>query len=136
MPGEDRAWKAGIKKGEFAEVWPRAAALSAEIVETVRASGFPAGVDLLNVNFPIGADLHTPRVITQLANVGYERLFRRKQDGVYVHDASGELRESGDLDGTDVSILRMDRVSITPVRLAHAARLDPELQGRLEKSSR
>jgi len=133
VAGDDRAWKERVRQGELAEVWPAAAALSAEIVETVWRSGFPAGVDLLNVNFPITADLHTPRVLTRLANVGYERLFRRKGDGVYVHDASGQVRESGDLEGTDIAALRKDRVSITPVRLAHVAKLDPELQRRLEK---
>ncbi len=135
IPDEDREWKARIHQGEFAEVWPRAAALSAEIVGAVRESGFPAGVDLLNVNFPVGANLHTPRVITRLANVGYRRLFRRKQEGVYVHDASGQIRQSGNLDGTDVAAVRKDRVSITPVLLAHAAELDPTLQRRLERRS-
>ncbi len=136
IPDQDREWKARIKQGEFADLWPRAAALSAEIVGTVRQSGFPAGVDLINVNFPVAADLHTPRVVTRLANVGYERLFRRKAEGVYVHDASGKIRESGDLNGTDISALRDDRVSITPVRLAHATKLAPELKRRLERSSR
>ena len=134
IPDEDREWKARIKQGEFADLWPRAAALSAEIVGSVREGGFPPGVDLFNVNFPIAADLHTPRVVTRLADVGYERLFRRKENGVYVHDASGQIRESGDLNGTDISALRNDRVSITPVLLAHAARLDPAFQRRLEKS--
>jgi 5'-nucleotidase len=136
VPGEDREWKERISHGDFAELWPRAAELSAQIVETVRASGYPPGVDLLNVNFPVGADLRTPRVVTRLANVGYERLFRRKETGVYVHDASGSLRESGDLDGTDVHALRADCVSITPVRLAHVATLAPEFHRQLVGGSR
>ncbi len=136
IPGHDREWKQRIREAEFLDLWPRAAALSAEIVQTVWSEGYPQGVDLLSVNFPIEADLDTPRVVTRLARVGYERLFRRKGEGIFVHDASGAIRESEDLDGTDVSILRENRVSITPVQLARAAPLEAALQRRLERRSK
>ncbi len=130
-PGEDRDWKSRIGTEEFADLWPRAAALSADIVATVRSSGFPRGVDLINVNFPLRADVHTQRLITGLGKIGYDDLFRHKGDGLYTHDFSGAFRASEALDGTDVAALREGSVSITPVRLAHAATLDPELARRL-----
>ncbi|MFQ5514196.1 MAG: 5'/3'-nucleotidase SurE [Myxococcota bacterium] len=134
VPEDDRAWKQRIAQGDFETLWPRAAGIAVDIIRTVRDCGFPPDVDLLNINFPVRADMETPRVITRLATVGYERLFRRREDGVFVHDASGSLRQSGELDGTDVAVVREGRVSITPVRLAHAVPLDPTLQRRLERS--
>jgi 5'-nucleotidase len=96
--------------------------------------GFPAGVDLLNVNFPLGADLDTPRVITELAPVGYERLFRRRSDGVFVHDFGGGFRNPAAAGAaTDVGAVRAGKVSITPVRLAHTAALDRAVRARLER---
>jgi broad specificity polyphosphatase/5'/3'-nucleotidase SurE len=72
--------------------------------------------------------------VTELAAVGYDRLFRRKADGIYVHDFDGELRDS-DAVGvlTDLSVVRSGRVSITPVRLAHTAEVAEQLRARLER---
>jgi 5'-nucleotidase len=134
VPQDDRHWKERIREGDYVDLWPRAAELSADIVKIVRQSGFPPGVDMLNINFPVDADIETPRVVTRLATVGYKRLFRQRNDGVYVHDASASLRETGPLDGTDVAIVRDGRVSITPIRLAHAAPLEPKFCRRLERT--
>jgi len=93
-------------------------------------------VDLLSVNFPIEADIATPRVVTELAAVGYDRLFRRKDDGLYVHDFDGALRDSSAVGAsTDLSVVRSGRVSITPVRLAHTADVAENLRARLERAS-
>ncbi len=134
VPENDRHWKERIKEGDYAALWPRAAALSASIVKTVREAGFPADVDLLNINFPVDADVTTSREVTRLATVGYERLFRATGDGVYVHDSSGRIRGELDVEGTDIAVVRDGRVSITPVRLAHAVPLEAGLHRRLENS--
>jgi broad specificity polyphosphatase/5'/3'-nucleotidase SurE len=109
--------------------------VGADVVRSVRDAGYPAGVDLLSVNYPLDADVATPRVITQLAAVGYDRLFRRKSEGVYVHDFSGGLRDADRVsDETDIAVVRSGRVSITPVRLAHSAILDDAARAKLERA--
>ncbi len=136
-PGEDRAWKRDAVGNPDDPIWRRAASVGADVVRCVRDEGFPEGVDLLSVNYPIEADIETPRVVTELAAVGYDRLFRRKAEGLYVHDFDGALRDS---DGvgmlTDLSVVRSGRVSITPVRLAHTANVAAPLRARLERSTR
>ena len=133
-PGDDRAWKREAVSDPDHPVWQRAARVAADVVRCVREAGYPAGVDLLSVNYPIEADVETPRVVTELAAVGYDRLFRRKADGIYVHDFDGLLRDS-DAVGllTDLSVVRSGRVSITPVRLAHTADVAEPLRARLER---
>jgi 5'-nucleotidase len=135
VPGNDRDWKVQAREDPNNELWTRAAAISADIVRVVRELGYPREVDLLNVNFSVEADLSTRRVITDLAVVGYDRLFRRREEGRFVHDFSGKLRERAPLEGTDVAELRQGRVSITPVRLAHATKLPAGFRHSLERSS-
>ena len=130
--GKDRQWKQQIERLS-AETWERAAALSADVVRSVQEVGFPDGADLLNVNFPLGAGPETPRVVTRIAAVGYDRLFRRKTDGVYVYDYSGGLQREDHLDGTDVQALQSGCVSITPVCLAHTAELTESTRRGLER---
>ena len=135
-PGDDRAWKRDAVGDPDHPVWARCARVGADVVRCVREAGYPAGVDLLSVNYPVEADVETPRVVTELAAVGYDRLFRRKTDGLYVHDFDGVLRDSdavGQL--TDLAVVRSGRVSITPVRLAHTADVAARLRARLERVS-
>jgi 5'-nucleotidase len=133
-PGNDRAWKRDAVGDPAHPVWQRAARVGADVVRIVREEGYPAGVDLISVNYPFDADLETPRVVTELAVVGYDRLFRRKAEGLYVHDFDGVLRGSEALaPQTDIAVVRSGRVSITPVRLAHAAGVGARLRARLER---
>lgn len=133
--GDDREWKSGASSPELVDAWSRAAELAADVVRAVRAAGFPAGVDLLSVNFPVGAGPETPRAVTQIARVGYAGLFRAEGEGRYVHDFAGARFDGLELDGTDVGVLGDGRVSITPARLAHAVPLAPTIKGALERSS-
>ena len=136
VQGHDREWKDTIRAPEARELWERAAALAADITRSIREAGFPTEADLLSINFPVGAGLETPRALTELAAVGYRSLFRRKSDGVFVHDYQGELRNEAEAHAaTDVAALRAGRVSITPIRLAHTAELSRELRRALERSS-
>ena len=130
VPDNDREWKQRAQ-GD-AGVWARAAELCAGIVRELRTAGYPDGVDLLSVNFPLGAGIDTPRAVTELAAVGYDGLFRRRSDGRFVHDFSGALRnEAAASPQSDVSAVRAGMVSITPVRLAHTAELSVALRARL-----
>jgi 5'-nucleotidase len=130
VPDNDRAWKQRAQTD--GRIWNDAAQLCAELVRALRAEGYPDGVDLLSVNFPVGATVDTPRALTELAAVGYDRLFRGNGDGRFVHDFSGALRnESAASARSDVSAVRAGMVSITPVRLAHTAELSGALSKRL-----
>jgi 5'-nucleotidase len=135
VQGGDREWKERALRGEIDGLWERGAALAASVVRSVRERGFPPGTDLLSVNFPVGAGPETRRVVTRIAAVGYDRLFRPRSDGVFVHDYGGDLRLTDDLKGTDIEALQRGWVSITPARLAHSAELAPEICRWLEARS-
>ncbi len=131
----DRNWKREALGERSRPLWERAAEISADIVRTVREDRFPEGTDLINVNFGRDADVHTPRVVTQLAPVGYGALFGQKEDGVYSHQFAGGLRNEADvLPEMDFAVLRQGRVSITPVRLAHTAEVSDSIRSRLSRS--
>jgi 5'-nucleotidase len=121
---DHRGWAKRVWAGEEPEQWQRASRLSVNIVEMIIRDGYPQGVDLLNVNFDTSATVDTPRVFTDLAKLGYDNIFRETEPGVFIHDFSTGLRVQGDLSGTDVEAIENGLVSITPVRLAHAVRLD------------
>ena len=133
--GEDRHWKKDAVANADHPVWKRAARVGADVVRGVRESGFPPDVDLISVNYPADADVETPRVITELAVVGYDRLFRREREGVYVHDFDGALRGLDSIPAdSDIAVVRSGRVSITPIRLAHTAQISKSLRARLERT--
>jgi len=132
--GEDREWKREAVANPGHPIWKRAARVGADVVREIRANGFPEGVDLISVNYPADADVDTPRVVTELAVVGYDRLFRKKGDGVYVHDFDGALRDVESVPAqSDIAVVRSGRVSITPIRLAHTAGVPASLRARLER---
>ena len=132
--GEDRHWKKDAVANPSHPVWKRAARVGADVVREIRECGFPDGVDLISVNYPSDAELDTPRVLTELAVVGYDRLFRREREGVYVHDFDGALRDVESVPPeSDIAVVRSGRVSITPIRLAHTASVSKSLRARLER---
>jgi 5'-nucleotidase len=134
VQGDDRDWKSDLERVSADGAWDRAGALAAEVLAEVRRNGMPEACDLLNVNFPVGAGPETRRVVTRIAAVGYDRLFERKSDGLYVHDFDGRLRGE-DLEGTDIAAVKAGWVSITPVRLAHTADLEDADRRRFERGS-
>jgi 5'-nucleotidase len=123
VTSDHRGWAKKVWTGEERDLWPRAASVGADIVEGLRRDGYPTGVDLLNVNFGTDATVDTPRVFTDLAKIGYDKIFREVEPGVFIHDFSTGLRVEGDLAGTDVEAIKNGLVSITPVRLAHGVKL-------------
>jgi len=132
--GEDRHWKREAVANPEHPIWKRAARVGSEVVRVIREVGYPSDVDLISVNYPSDADTDTPRVLTELAVVGYDRLFRRKSDAVYVHDFDGALRDVESVpEGSDIAVVRSGRVSITPIRLAHTAAVSASFRERLER---
>jgi 5'-nucleotidase len=124
---EDHAtWSAESRTPEAREDWVRAAALALDITRVAKKHGLPPGADLVSVNFPWGSGVETPREVTRLARVGYDRVFQPRSEGVYFHEFGGMVRREDSLRDTDVIAARRGVVSITPVRLAHSAELSPE----------
>ena len=125
---EDHAlWSAEARTPEAREDWVRAAALALDITRIAKQRGLPPGADLVSVNFPWGSGVETPREVTRLARVGYDRVFRARSAGVYFHEFGGIVRRgAGSLRDTDVVAARRGVVSITPVRLAHSTELSAE----------
>ncbi len=128
------AWAPKAWSEDSGPLWERTSAIAADIVAEVRSIGFPEDADLLNVNIPEGADVNTPRVVTTLAKAGYDNLFRRQSEGLYVHDFSGGFSRVRELTGTDLETDRKGFVSITPVRLAHSVALPDSTRRALERS--
>jgi 5'-nucleotidase len=123
-------WAAEARVPAARPGWDRAAALGAAIVAAVRAHGMPQAVDLLNVNFPFGAGPDTPRELTELGRVGYDRVFHPRGPDLYYHEFGGMVRRSEtSLRGADVVAAKRGVVSITPVRLAHTAEVSREERG-------
>ncbi len=106
-------WKQWVYEVVAREMWRRLAAVSADIVERLLPHDSPASV--VNVNLPDDADLSTPRRLTTVASVGYDRLFRSAGGGSYVHDYGGGLRWFAELAGTDVEAAADGAIAVTPV---------------------
>mgnify|MGYP001817521396 CR=1 FL=1 len=130
---DHRPWAARVWDDPEDPLWERAAAVAADVTRTVLESGYPDGVDLLNVNFRKDATVESPRRITGIAKVGYDNIFREASPGIFVHDFSTGLRLSGPIEGTDVGVILAGEVSITPVRLAHSAPLSAADRVKLER---
>jgi len=113
------AWSATVATADAREGWARAAALALDLTRLAKKHGLPAGADLVSVNFPWGSGVDSPREVTRLARVGYDRVFQRRRDGVYFHEFGGLVRRADSLRDTDVVAAKRGVVSITPVRLAH-----------------
>lgn len=131
---DDRGGKRQRERSFWNAPWQRVTRVGADGVSDVREHGFSSGVDLLSVNFQLEADLETPHIVTQLAPLGYDRLFHRRETGRFAHDFDGTLRGAANAHAeTDGTVVRRGRVSIAPVRLAHAAAIDDETRAKLEK---
>jgi 5'-nucleotidase len=122
-------WRAYALGPDSGDMWDRLAGIATAIVAPVLVRA-PQGV-LLNVNMPDFAGPATPRRLTTLADVGYERLFRRAGPGEYVHDYGGGLRNFASLEGTDVQAAIDGLVSITPIRGTHTSDLPEDLRAEL-----
>lgn len=117
---------------EGEDLWRRASRVGAEIVEAVLEHGLPEGVDLLNVNMPETVDRDTPRVITELARVGYDALYSQGDDGRYRYDYQGLVVRRPSSGPDDHAVLQQGHVSITPLALPRAAPVPHGLRAALQ----
>jgi len=132
-PFDHRGWAKRAWSGEAGAFWEIAAALAVDVLADIRRAGFPAGIDVLSVNFPDDAGLVSPRRITSLAKVGYDNIFREHEPGRFIHDFNTGLRMIGDLKGSDVETLRSGGVAITPIQLAHTGNVSEAFRSAVER---
>jgi 5'-nucleotidase len=117
-------WRLWSLRPESTPMWERLAGIAAYIAAPIFAAA-PQGV-VINVNMPDDADLSTPRRLTAVADVGYDRLFRKASEGVFVHDYRGYLNHFSSLAGTDVQASTEGVVAMTALRATHTAEM-PEV---------
>lgn len=106
-------WRKWVVSDEARPMWEGVAAVAARL--TNEAAPLMQPGDVLNVGIPDDADESTPRTITRVAEVGYDRLFKQVSPGEFVHAYGGLLPVEG-LEGTDVEAGNLGVVSITPIR--------------------
>jgi broad specificity polyphosphatase/5'/3'-nucleotidase SurE len=125
-------WRAHVRSEAGQSGWERLAATCTELVGTIDASGIGQSADVVSVNLPFDSDSTTPRRVTSIARVGYDRLFRHVGEGIFVHDFGGGFLHFDALDGTDVDAAHHGWISITPIRLPQAAKVPDEVREALE----
>ena len=130
--GDWSAWKRRALDPSASADWERLGRLGAELVDLVVNAGLPDLADVISINVPFDATPDTPRHVTTIARIGYDRLFTDDGKGVYRHDFNGRLIEFEPLDGTDIEAGRDGRVSIAPIRMPSAATVPGDVRTRIE----
>lgn len=111
---EWKKWKEWSLTAAASEMWERVARVAAALVGDAAPLLGPG--DVLNVGIPDTADTDTPRRITRLARVGYDRLFAEQSPGVYVHQYGGLVSTIDGANGeTDVRAAADTVISISPI---------------------
>jgi len=121
-----REWRPWSLSAASVPMWERLASLAADLAAPVLAAA-PLGL-VLNVNLPDDADADTPRRLTRVAEVGYDRLFTRTVGGEFVHDYRGFLNHFAPPEGTDVQASAEGCIAITPLRGVSTAEMPPALR--------
>jgi len=130
--GDWEAWRAAVLRPDAAPGWEALGEYTAELLGAIGAGGLFDRCDVVSINVPWGADASTPVRITSVARTGYERLFRKVDEGVFVHDF-GALVPFDGLAGTDVGAARERIVSVTPLRMPEAVDVPVEIRRRVER---
>ena len=109
-----KEWKEWSLGPDALGMWERVAGVAATLAIAAHPLLHPG--DVLNVGIPDTADAATPRRITRVARVGYDRLFADQSPGVYVHQYGGLVpaADGNDAD-TDIRAAADTVISITPI---------------------
>lgn len=126
------AWRRRVESAEAGAGWSRLSETCVVLLDEITGSGLLDHADVVSVNLPFDATPETPRRVTSIARVGYDRLFRQEDPGRFRHEFGGGLLEFAGLEGTDVDAARRGWASITPVRLPQAAEVPPPIVARLQ----
>lgn len=128
-----QAWRRHAHDPSSGPAWERTARLCTELISDILETSLPALADIVSVNLPFDPLPTTPRRITTIARVGYDRLFRAAGGGVYIHDFGGGFREFEGLDDTDVAAAHAQEISITPIRMPQATAVPEDIRVRIEQ---
>ncbi|MEE9297995.1 MAG: 5'/3'-nucleotidase SurE [Acidimicrobiia bacterium] len=105
-------WKRWAESEESLSTWRRTARLATSMVSTLLGSGASGAV---SVGLPDDADESTPRRITTVAQVGYDRLFAQTEPNVFMHTFGGLVENGADMNGTDIEAATQGIIAVTPV---------------------
>ena len=130
--GDWPAWKRRALDPAAASDWERLADVGTELVGVVADAGLANLADIVSINVPFDATVDTPRQLTTVARIGYDRLFSHRGNGFYHHDFNGRLLEFASLDGTDIEAARDDLISIAPIRMPSAAPIPDDVRALIE----
>jgi 5'-nucleotidase len=126
-------WKRHVHTTEALPEWERLAGVAVDLIVEVVDSGISRYADVVTINLPYDTDAETPRCVTTVARVGYDRLFSRAGEGIYTHDFGGGFVEFEATEGTDIAAATDGCVSITPLRMPTAAAVPDDVRARLER---
>ena len=84
--------------------------------------------DAQGVTLASASTLETPRRVTSLARIGYDRLFAPMGGGRFRHEFGGGFREMAGLDGSDVEAAGERVISITPLKMPTSGSVTEELR--------
>jgi 5'-nucleotidase len=107
-----------------------AAAVTADIVETILREGFPENVDGFSINMPADVTSETPRVIAPVTRSRYGPLFVPGPEGGYLHRFQSLTALETPEDG-DIQVVMRGAIAITPLRLDLTGVLPRKLQAAL-----
>ncbi len=131
--GDWSTWKRKAHEPEALVEWERLAVVATSLVDEARGSGLLELADVVSINLPFDTTLDTPRRVTTVARVGYDRLFKDHGDGTYTYDFGGGIIEFDGIDGSDLATARKGQVSITPLRMPSESVIPHEVRTRLER---
>ena len=127
-----QTWRALAESSESQSTWVRLAQLTREMVERFESSGLHDHADVISVNMPFDSTESTPREVTTIARVGYDRLFVAQGEGEYVHGYGGGIREIEAVDGSDIDAAHDGAISITPILMPAAAAIPADVRETVE----
>lgn len=160
--GDFMAWHRHVRSPDGASGWVRVTEVAMEIVADVLATNLLDHCDIVSVNMPWEVSLTTPRDITRVARTRYGAVYepttvddeRRVDTSMAItaplHVNAGATTDAtefwrptftelhlldDDLDGTDIGAAQRGHVSITPVRLPHAAAVPDEVSAAMSGRS-
>jgi 5'-nucleotidase len=110
-------WSQWVWEDEARQMWERLAGLAVPLIAALLEHGPPEDADVVSINMPGRADPSTPKRITSLARIGYDRLFAPMGGGRFRHEFGGGFRELAGLDGSDVEAAGERAISITPLKM-------------------
>jgi len=121
-------WSQWVWEDEARSMWERLASVAVSLVAPLLEHDYPTDADVVSINMPARADASTPRRVTSLAPIGYDRLFAPMGGGRFRHEFGGGFREMGGLAGSDVEAASEQMISITPLKMPTSGSVSGELR--------